>query len=43
MGGAGIPVIAAYGVNALSQMRRFELISNQSVGDDRLETYRVAH
>jgi diaminohydroxyphosphoribosylaminopyrimidine deaminase/5-amino-6-(5-phosphoribosylamino)uracil reductase len=43
MGGGGIPVIAAYGVNALSQMRRFELISNQSVGDDRLETYRVAH
>lgn len=43
MGGDGTPVIAAYGVDALSQMRRFELISSESVGDDRLETYRVAH
>ncbi|MBT5497247.1 MAG: bifunctional diaminohydroxyphosphoribosylaminopyrimidine deaminase/5-amino-6-(5-phosphoribosylamino)uracil reductase RibD [Alphaproteobacteria bacterium] len=43
MGGDGTPVVAAYGVDALSQMRRFELISSQSMGDDRLETYRVAH
>ncbi len=43
MGGDGAPVVAAYGVDALSQMRRFELISSQSMGDDRLETYRVAH
>lgn len=43
IGGDGTPVIAAYGVDALSQMRRFELISSQSVGDDRLETYRVSH
>jgi diaminohydroxyphosphoribosylaminopyrimidine deaminase/5-amino-6-(5-phosphoribosylamino)uracil reductase len=43
MGGDGTPVIAAYGVDAISQVRRFELVSSRSVGDDRLETYRVAH
>lgn len=43
MGGDGTPVVAPYGVDELSQMRKFTLVSEQSVGDDRLETYRVAH
>lgn len=43
MGGDGIPVIAAYGVDGLSDMRRFELLSTERVGDDMLETYRVPH
>ena len=42
IGGDGIPAIAAYGVDSLSEMRRFELLSVAMVGDDRLETYRVA-
>ena len=42
IGGDGIPAIAAYGVDSLSEMRRFELLSVTMVGDDRLETYRVA-
>jgi diaminohydroxyphosphoribosylaminopyrimidine deaminase/5-amino-6-(5-phosphoribosylamino)uracil reductase len=42
MGAGGTPAIAAFGVDALSEMRRFELITSQSVGDDRLETYRIA-
>ena len=41
-GGDGIPAIAACGVGSLSEMRRFELLSVAMVGDDRLETYRVA-
>ena len=41
IGGDGIPAIAAYGVDSLSEMRRFELVSVKMVGDDRLETYRV--
>lgn len=42
IGGDGVPAIAAYGVDSLSQMRRFQLLSVEAVGDDRLETYRVA-
>ncbi len=43
IGGDGTPVVAAYGVDTLSQMRRFELVSTETVGNDTLETYRVAH
>jgi len=42
IGGDGVPAIAAYGVGELSQMRRFELQSLETLGDDRLETYVVA-
>ena len=42
IGGDGIPAIAAYGVDSLSETRRFELLSAEMVGDDRLETYKVA-
>ena len=43
IGGDGVPAIAAFGVDELSQMRRFELLSFESLGDDRLETYSVVN
>ena len=42
IGGDGIPVFAAYGVDQLSDMRRFVLESIEPVGKDMLETYCVA-
>ncbi|MBO88060.1 MAG: riboflavin biosynthesis protein RibD [Rickettsiales bacterium] len=42
MGGDGTPVFAAYGVEQLSDMRRFVLESIEPTGNDMLETYRVA-
>jgi len=42
LGGDGVPAIAAYGIHKLSQMRRLELISIETLGDDRLETYVAA-
>ena len=40
MGDDGTPVVAAYGVDRLSDMRRFTLASQETVGEDVLETYR---
>ncbi|MFL2542290.1 MAG: RibD family protein, partial [Candidatus Latescibacterota bacterium] len=42
IGGDGIPVFEAYGVDQLSDMRRFVLESIEPVGKDMLETYCVA-
>lgn len=39
MGGDGIPAVAAYGVDALSLMRRFRRTGVAPVGDDVLESY----
>ena len=42
IGGDGMPVFGPYGVNQLSDMRRFVLESIEPLGKDVLETYRVA-
>tara|TARA_B100000676_G_scaffold313516_1_gene395958 strand:- start:8342 stop:9469 length:1128 start_codon:yes stop_codon:yes gene_type:complete len=42
MGGDGTPVFAAYGIEQLSDMRRFVLERIEPTGKDMLETYRVA-
>ena len=42
IGGDGIPVFAPYGVDQLSDMRRFVLETSERVGNDTLETYRAA-
>ena len=39
MGGDGIPAVAAYGVDALSLMRRFRRTAVTAIGDDLLESY----
>lgn len=39
MGGDGIPAVAAYGVDALSLMRRFRRTAVTAMGDDLLESY----
>ena len=42
IGGDGVPVFAPYGVDQLSDMRRFVLETSERVGNDTLETYRAA-
>ena len=42
IGGDGMPVFGSYGVNQLSDMRRFVLESIEPLGKDMLETYRAA-
>ena len=42
IGGDGIPVFAPYGVDQLSDMRRFVFETSERVGNDTLETYRAA-
>lgn len=39
MGGDGLPVVAAYGVDELSMMRRFRRVGLRNAGDDILECY----
>ena len=40
MGGDGISAVAAYGLAQLEDMARFDSVSSERLGDDRLETYR---
>jgi diaminohydroxyphosphoribosylaminopyrimidine deaminase/5-amino-6-(5-phosphoribosylamino)uracil reductase len=39
MGGDGVPAVAAYGIDRLSLMRRYRLVSVQSVAEDLFESY----
>ena len=39
IGGDGVPAIGAFGIDKLSQTRRLKLLSIETLGDDRLETY----
>lgn len=41
IGDDGIPVVASYGVDRLTDMRRFRLVSQEIIGEDTLETYCV--
>ena len=43
MGGDGIAAVAPFGVDTLDDLRRFERVSVDSVGEDWLETYRVVN
>ena len=42
MGGDGTPAIAGYGLESLTDIRRFESVSTERLGNDWLETYRSA-
>lgn len=39
LGGDGVPAVAAYGIDSLSQMRRYRRSSAHPVGEDLLESY----
>ncbi len=41
IGGDGIPAVAALGLDKLAEAPRFERLSSEPVGDDRMETYRA--
>lgn len=41
MGGDGVPAVAAYGLDALADIHRFQRVSVERIGDDCLETYRA--